>query len=100
MYDIHKEKTLFIIRTKDNLNFFRTSSVPTKKLSGILYDQTIWLNGFYAQKNFPVKMRMIKFYDADNDRVLIFLKTFISRFKQLEIAVPGGTISTLLVGEL
>jgi len=73
LYQIHKAKAFFIIRAKDNLNFSRVSSVPAKNLAGVLCDQTIRLNGFYAQKDFPVRMRRIKFYDAENDRVLVFL---------------------------
>ena len=73
LYQIHKAKAFFIIRAKDNLSFSRISSVPTKNLAGVLCDQTIRLNGFYAQKDFPVRMRRIKFYDAENNRVLIFL---------------------------
>src|SRR5580704_4132197 len=72
-YQIRKAKAFFIIRAKDNLNFSRISSVPIKNPSGVLCDQTIRLNGFYAQKDFPVRMRRIKFYDAENDRVLVFL---------------------------
>lgn len=73
LYKIHKAKAFFIIRAKDNLNFSRVSSSPTKKSTGVLCDQTIRLNGFYALKDFPVRMRRIKFYDVENDRVLIFL---------------------------
>ena len=73
LYQIHKAKAFFIIRAKDNLSFSRISSVPTKNLAGVLCDQTIRLNGFYAQKDFPVRMRRIKFYDAENNRVLVFL---------------------------
>ncbi|MEI9809214.1 MAG: IS4 family transposase [Bacteroidota bacterium] len=73
LYKIHKAKAFFIIRAKDNLNFPRVSSTPTNKKTGVLCDQTIRLNGFYALKGFPVRMRRIKYYDAENDRVLIFL---------------------------
>ena len=44
-----------------------------KKLDGVLCDQIIRLNGFYALKDFPVRLRRIKFYDPENDRVLVFL---------------------------
>lgn len=85
LYKIHKAKAFFIIRAKDNLNFSRVSSIPTNKKTGVLCDQTIRLNGFYAQKDFPVRMRRIKFYDAENDRVLIFLSNNFE-LKATEIA--------------
>jgi len=73
LYTIHKAKAFFIIRAKDNLNFTRMSSVVTEKRSGVLCDQTIRLNGFYAKKDFPVKMRRIKFYDTESNQTLVFL---------------------------
>jgi hypothetical protein len=85
LYKIHKAKAFFIIRAKDNLNFSRVSSTPTNKRTGVLCDQTIRLNGFYALKDFPVRMRRIKFYDAENDRVLIFLSNNFE-LKATEIA--------------
>ena len=85
LYSIHKAKAFFITRAKDNLNFSRVSSVSPKKLAGVLCDQTIRLNGFYALKDFPVRMRRIKFYDAENDRVLIFLSNNFE-LKATEIA--------------
>lgn len=85
LYKIHKAKAFFIIRAKDNLNFSRVSSIPTNKKTGVLCDQTIRLNGFYALKDFPVRMRRIKFYDAENNRVLIFLSNNFE-LKATEIA--------------
>jgi hypothetical protein len=85
LYKIHKAKAFFIIRAKDNLSFSRVSSIPTNKKTGVVCDQTIRLNGFYALKDFPVRMRRIKFYDAENDRVLIFLSNNFE-LKATEIA--------------
>ena len=85
LYKVHKANAFFIIRAKDNLNFSRVSSVPTNRKTGVLCDQTIRLNGFYALKDFPVRMRRIKFYDAENDRVLIFLSNNFE-LKATEIA--------------
>ena len=85
LYQIHKAKAFFIIRAKDNLNFSRISSVQPEKRSGVICDQTIKLNGYYALKDFPVRMRRIKFYDAENDRQLIFLSNNFE-LKAAEIA--------------
>jgi transposase len=86
LYDIHKAKAFFITRAKDNLNFSRVSPVSPEKLpAGIMCDQTIRLNGFYVKQDFPIRMRRIKFYDADNDRVLVFLSNNFE-LKATEIA--------------
>lgn len=86
LYAIHRSKAFFITRAKDNLNFSRVSSIsPKKLLAGVMCDQTIRLNGFYAKQDFPIRMRRIKFYDAENDRVLVFLSNNFD-LKATEIA--------------
>jgi hypothetical protein len=73
LYRIHVSKAFFIIRAKDNLHFNRISSAVADKKRGVLCDQVIRLNNYYAAKDYPEKLRRIKFYDAENNRVLIFL---------------------------
>ncbi len=73
LYHIHKSKAFFIIRAKGNLNFNRISSTKPGKKNGVLCDQVIRLNNYYAAKDYPEKLRRIKFYDSDNDQELIFL---------------------------
>lgn len=85
LYQIHKADAFFIIRAKDNLNFSRISSTRADNKAGVICDQTIRLNGYYALKDFPARMRRIKFYDAENDRVLVFLSNNFE-LKATEIA--------------
>jgi Transposase DDE domain/Domain of unknown function (DUF4372) len=85
LYAIHKAKAFFVIRAKDNLNFTRVSSVATDKKAGVICDQTIRLNGFYAKKDFPVRMRRIKYFDIETNRVLIFISNNF-HLKATEIA--------------
>ena len=73
LYRIHFSKAFFVIRAKDNLNFRCVKSNNKNKASGILADQLIRVLGFYASKDYPDKIRRIKFYDEEHDRVLVFL---------------------------
>jgi len=73
LYHIHRCDAFFIIRAKDNLDFRRIYSHPVDKFIGVWSDQTIRLNGYYTVKEYPAKLRRIKFYDRENDRMLIFL---------------------------
>lgn len=73
LYTIQRAEAFFIIRAKDNLNFCRLSSRPVNKAEGVLCDQIIRLCGFYARKDYPARLRRIKFYDAENNRTLVFL---------------------------
>lgn len=73
LYNIHKRNAFFVTRAKDNMNCRRLYSHPVDKTKSIIYDQTIMLNGYYAAKDYPEKMRRIKFYDQETGKVLIFL---------------------------
>ena len=73
LYKVHQCGAFFITRAKDNMNYRRLYSHAVDKGKGVLYDQTIMLNGYYAAKDYPEKMRRIKFYDEQTGKVLIFL---------------------------
>jgi hypothetical protein len=73
LHRIHTSKAFFVIRAKDNLNFKCVKSNKKNKSLGILADQLIMVQGFYASQNYPDKIRRIKFYDQEHDRVLVFL---------------------------
>lgn len=73
LYRIHLTGAFFITRAKDNMNFRRLYSHPVDKSKGVLCDQTIKLNNYYASKDYPEKLRRIKFYDQENNKVLVFL---------------------------
>jgi hypothetical protein len=73
LYNIHCCNAFYITRTKDNMDYRRLYSHAVDKSKGVLCDQTILLNGYYAAKKYPEKMRRIKFYDGETGKVLIFL---------------------------
>lgn len=73
LYRIHQSSAFFITRAKDNMNFRRLYSREACKSKGVLCDQTIVMNNYYAAKGYPEKIRRIKFYDDENQKVLIFL---------------------------
>lgn len=73
LFRIHSSKAFFVIRAKDNLNFKCVRSNKKNKSLGILADQLIKVQGFYASHDYPEKFRRIKFYDEEHNRVLVFL---------------------------
>jgi hypothetical protein len=80
LYKIHKCDAFFVTRTKDNMNYRRLYSHPKDTTKGILYDQTILLNNHYTSKDYPEKIRIIKFKDEQTEKELIFLtNNFIFR---------------------
>ena len=73
LYKIHTANAFFITRAKDNMNYRRLYSHPKDKTKGVLYDQTVMLNGYYAAKDYPDKLRIIKFRDEQTGKVFVFL---------------------------
>ena len=73
LYKVHLCNAFFVTRAKDNMNYRRLYSHAKDKSKGVLYDQTIMLNNHYASKDYPEKIRRIKFVDEQTGKVLIFL---------------------------
>jgi hypothetical protein len=73
LYAVHQSLGFFVTRSKLNFNFRRLYSLPVDKSSGIQCDQIILLNGFYAKKDYPEKLRCIRYFDADNNKTLVFI---------------------------
>lgn len=73
LYVIHRVGAFFVIRAKDNLSFHRLYSHLVDKRTGVRCDQTIALRGYYVAKNYPERLRRIKYYDSETNRHYIFL---------------------------
>jgi len=73
LYKIHQTPAFFITRAKRNFSFQRLYSHPAEKITGLQCDQTIVLEGFYAQKDYPTQLRRIRYFDTRKDKGLIFL---------------------------
>lgn len=73
LYIIEEQHAYFITRAKTNMKFKRIYSAKTNKADGVMVDRTIKLVNFYAAKEYPQKMRRIKFYDIESDKKFVFL---------------------------
>lgn len=73
LFRITLAKAFFVVRAKSNVKFKRMYSNKIEKSTGVKYDQTGKIEGFYSSKNYPEKIRKVKFYDTEKDRMLIFL---------------------------
>jgi hypothetical protein len=65
LYVIHQCHAFFVIRAKDNIRYKRMYSNPKSKEDGILLDQIIKLEGFYVSKDYPEKLRLVKYFDKE-----------------------------------
>ena len=73
LYAIHSAQAFFVIRAKANLRHRCLASQPVDKRSGLRCDQRIVLSGRFTDEKFPTALRRVKFYDATNDKLLVFL---------------------------
>lgn len=87
LYVIHQAGAFFVTRTKSNMKYHRVYSQGVDKSTGVMADQTIVLDGFYARKDYPQHLRRIKFRDPETGRRLVFLTN--------NFALPATTIAAI-----
>jgi hypothetical protein len=86
LYRLHKQGAFFVTRAKDNMRFKRMYSNSVDKGQGVRYDQIGRLETYYPKKEYPDKLRRIKYYDQEKDQEFIFLTNNTS-LTALEIAL-------------
>ena len=87
LYGLHLTGSFFVTRAKSNLDAHRIYSAPTDRHDGIICDQTIALDGFYSQKDYPQQLRRIRFKDPETGKTLVFLTN--------NFTLPSPTICAL-----
>lgn len=73
LYAITSQKAFFVVRAKSNLKFKRMYSNKSDKSTGVKSDQTGKLTGLYTSKDYPEKIRRVRFYDFESKRTFAFL---------------------------
>jgi len=87
LYTMHQAGAFFVTRAKKGMDARRVYSAPTDRASGVICDQSIVFNGFYAAKNYPQHLRRIRFKDPESGKTLVFLTNNTS--------LPALTIAAL-----
>jgi len=85
LYRLGQCLAFFVTRAKNNFRFQRIYSHPVDKSTGLICDQTIRLSGFYAAKDYPDKLRRIRYVDQETGKTLVFLTNCFT-LEALEIA--------------
>ncbi|MBU1935338.1 IS4 family transposase [Patescibacteria group bacterium] len=70
---IHEHYAYFIVRSKQSLSFKRIYSRPVNKTIGLKCDQTITFKHFYSHKEYPDKLRRIKYHDQESNTTYVYL---------------------------
>ena len=73
LYAISQHSAFFVIRARSNLKCRRVYSHHTDRSTGLICDQSVMLTGFYQCKDYPDKLRRVKYHDPATDKTLVFL---------------------------
>jgi hypothetical protein len=87
LYRITQAGAFFITRAKKGVKFARLYSRPVDFTTGVRCDQTVRPTGATTRRDYPAKLRRIKFYDAPNHRTFVFLTNHFE--------LPAATIAAL-----
>lgn len=70
---IHQQRGFFVTRAKENMAARRVYSRKVDKTTGLKYDQSVKLTGFYIKKDYPDYLRRIKYQDEETGKIYVFL---------------------------
>lgn len=87
LYQMHQSLAIFVTRSKTNTGLRRLYSHKVDKTTGVRYDQIVVPTGFYTKKDYPAKLRRIKYFDAEQGRAFDFLTN--------QLTLPALTIADL-----
>ena len=73
LFRIHQNQAFFVTRAKSNFVFKRLYSQPVDRSTGVQADQIITTAGFYTLKDYPEKLRRIRYLDTVTKKQFIFL---------------------------
>lgn len=64
---------LFVIRSKKNLQFYRKTSRPVNKTTGLICDQSIRLTGQNTRSLYTNDLRRVHYFDQEHEQDLVLL---------------------------
>ncbi len=77
----------FVTRAKSNTQMNRVISRQCDKKDGVLSDQEALLTGHYPRKDYPDRLRRVRFKDQETGKLLVFLTN--------NFVLPAATIALL-----
>ena len=73
LYALDQADSFFVTRAKRNMDARRVYSAAIDRSTGLMCDQRIALNGFYAAQHYPAHLRRIRYRDPETHKSLVFL---------------------------
>ena len=73
LHRIEESSAFFVTRAKRNFQCQRLYSRPVDKSTGLQCDQTVVLTGFYSHRDYPDKLRRVRYRDPETQKRFVFL---------------------------
>jgi len=73
LYTFTLDGAFFVTLAKSNMQFRRLYSHPVDKATGLKCDQIILLTGLDTHKDYPEKLRRVRYFDEETEKTLTFL---------------------------
>jgi hypothetical protein len=73
LYALHQSGGFFVTRAKRNSNIRRIAARPIDRSTGLICDQSVMLNNFYAARDYPGPLRRVRYRDPTTNKSLVFL---------------------------
>jgi hypothetical protein len=86
-YALDQSGAFFVTRARRDLNLRRTASRAIDRSTGLICDQSVMLNNFYAAQGYPAPLRRVRYRDPDTHKSLVFLTN--------HFAIPALTVCAL-----
>jgi len=71
-YSINKQRAFFVTRARKNMKYALIGQ-QQPNMKNIISDQIIMLSGPAKKEEYPDPLRLIQYYDKDEDRIFVFL---------------------------
>ena len=72
LYHINQIESYFVVRAKSNLQY-KSTKIRENTSKNILLDTDIEFTVYRSRKDYPENMRLVKFYDEEQEREFVFL---------------------------
>ncbi len=73
LYRLHQAGSFFVTRAKKNMAAQRRYSHPVDRSTGVIFDQTLVLQGYQSSRDYPGSFRGIRYKDPDTGKRLLFI---------------------------
>ncbi|MGH8208951.1 MAG: IS4 family transposase, partial [Steroidobacteraceae bacterium] len=73
LYRFHQAGSFFVTRAKKNMDAQRRYSHPVDRTTGVIFDQTLVLQGYQSAKDYPESLRGIRYKDPETGKRLLFI---------------------------